>query len=45
MEFAKGGERFTAVNMPFGALVLIFGGVVLGTGRVRLRRRPLASEA
>jgi drug/metabolite transporter (DMT)-like permease len=29
----------------FAALVLIFGGVVLGTGRVRLRRRELASEA
>jgi len=23
MEFSKGGERFTAINMPFGALVLI----------------------
>ena len=37
-------ERFGA--SAFGALVLIFAGVVLGTGRVRLRRRrPIASEA
>jgi drug/metabolite transporter (DMT)-like permease len=37
------GERFGAV--AFGALALILGGVVLGTGRVRLRRRSLASQA
>jgi drug/metabolite transporter (DMT)-like permease len=37
------GEHFGAAD--FAALVLIFGGVVLGTGRVRLRRRELASEA
>ena len=36
-------EHFGAVD--FAALVLILGGVVLGTGRVRLRRRELASEA
>jgi drug/metabolite transporter (DMT)-like permease len=36
------GERFGA--SAFGALVLILGGVVLGTGRVRLRR-AIASEA
>jgi drug/metabolite transporter (DMT)-like permease len=36
-------ERFGAAD--FGALVLILGGVVLGTGRVRLRRRALASGA
>jgi drug/metabolite transporter (DMT)-like permease len=37
------GERFGA--SAFGALALILGGVVLGTGRVRLRRRrALASE-
>jgi drug/metabolite transporter (DMT)-like permease len=33
-------ERFGAAD--FGALVLILTGVVLGTGRVRLRRRALA---
>jgi drug/metabolite transporter (DMT)-like permease len=37
------GEHFGAVD--FAALALILGGVVLGTGRVRLRRRELASEA
>jgi drug/metabolite transporter (DMT)-like permease len=37
------GEHFGAAD--FAALVLILGGVVLGTGRVRLRRRELASEA
>jgi drug/metabolite transporter (DMT)-like permease len=37
------GEHFGAAD--FAALVLILGGVVLGTGRVRLRRRALASEA
>jgi drug/metabolite transporter (DMT)-like permease len=37
------GEHFGAVD--FAALLLILGGVVLGTGRVRLRRRELASEA
>jgi drug/metabolite transporter (DMT)-like permease len=37
------GEHFGAVD--FAALVLILGGVVLGTGRVRLRRRELASHA
>ena len=37
------GEHFGAVD--FAALVLILGGVVLGTGRIRLRRRELASEA
>jgi drug/metabolite transporter (DMT)-like permease len=36
-------ERFAAVD--FAALVLILGGVVLGTGRVRRRRRTLASQA
>jgi drug/metabolite transporter (DMT)-like permease len=37
------GERFGV--SAFGALALILGGVVLGTGRVRLRRRrALASE-
>ena len=36
-------EHFGAAD--FAALVLILGGVVLGTGRVRLRRRALASEA
>ena len=36
-------EHFGAAD--FAALVLILGGVVLGTGRVRLRRRELASEA
>jgi len=36
-------ERFGA--SAFGALALILLGVVLGTGRVRLRRRALASEA
>jgi drug/metabolite transporter (DMT)-like permease len=37
-------ERFGA--SAFGALALILGGVVLGTGRVRLRRRrAIASEA
>jgi drug/metabolite transporter (DMT)-like permease len=34
-------ERFGAAD--FGALALILGGVVLGTGRVRLRRRALAT--
>src|SRR4030088_2818669 len=34
-------ERFGAAD--FGALVLILGGVVLGTGRVRLKRRVLAA--
>jgi drug/metabolite transporter (DMT)-like permease len=33
-------ERFGAAD--FGALVLILTGVVLGTGRVRLRRQALA---
>ena len=33
-------EHFGAAD--FGALVLILSGVVLGTGRVRLRRRALA---
>ena len=37
------GERFGAAAL--GGLALILGGVVLGTGRVRLRRRALASEA
>jgi drug/metabolite transporter (DMT)-like permease len=37
------GEHFGAAD--FAALVLILAGVVLGTGRVRLRRRELASEA
>jgi drug/metabolite transporter (DMT)-like permease len=37
------GERFGAA--AFGALALILGGVVLGTGRVSLRRRSLASQA
>ena len=37
------GERFGP--SAFGALALILVGVVLGTGRVRLRRRALASEA
>jgi drug/metabolite transporter (DMT)-like permease len=37
------GEHFGPAD--FAALVLILGGVVLGTGRVRLRRRALASEA
>ena len=37
------GEHFGAAD--FAALVLILSGVVLGTGRVRLRRRELASEA
>jgi drug/metabolite transporter (DMT)-like permease len=37
------GEHFGAVD--FAALALILGGVVLGTGRFRLRRRELASEA
>ena len=36
-------EHFGAAD--FAALVLILGGVVLGTGRVRVRRRELASEA
>ena len=36
-------EHFAAAD--FAALALILGGVVLGTGRVRLRRRALASEA
>ena len=36
-------ERFGA--SAFGALALILGGVVLGTGRVRLKRRSLASRA
>jgi drug/metabolite transporter (DMT)-like permease len=36
------GERFGAAAL--GGLALILGGVVLGTGRVRLRRRALASE-
>jgi drug/metabolite transporter (DMT)-like permease len=36
-------EHFAAAD--FAALVLILGGVVLGTGRIRLRRRALASEA
>lgn len=36
-------EHFGAAD--FAALVLILGGVVLGTGRIRLRRRALASEA
>jgi len=37
-------ERFGAA--AFGGLALILGGVALGTGRVRVRRRrPLASEA
>jgi drug/metabolite transporter (DMT)-like permease len=33
-------ERFGATDL--GALILILGGVVLGTGRIRLRRRALA---
>jgi drug/metabolite transporter (DMT)-like permease len=37
------GEHFAAAD--FAALALILCGVVLGTGRVRLRRRELASEA
>jgi drug/metabolite transporter (DMT)-like permease len=38
------GERFGAA--AFGGLALILGGVGLGTGRIRVRRRrPLASEA
>ncbi len=37
------GERFGAA--AFGGLALILGGVALGTGRLRLRRRALASEA
>jgi len=37
------GEHFGTID--FAALVLILGGVVLGTGRVRLRRRALASQA
>jgi drug/metabolite transporter (DMT)-like permease len=37
------GEHFGIAD--FAALVLILGGVVLGTGRVRLPRRELASEA
>jgi drug/metabolite transporter (DMT)-like permease len=36
------GERFGAA--AFGALALILGGVVLGSGRVRLRRRSIASQ-
>jgi drug/metabolite transporter (DMT)-like permease len=36
-------ERFGAA--AFGGLALILGGVVLGTGRVRFRRRTLASGA
>jgi drug/metabolite transporter (DMT)-like permease len=36
------GERFGAA--AFGGLALILGGVALGTGRLRLRRRALASE-
>ena len=37
------GEHFGVAD--FAALALILGGVVLGTGRVRLRRRELASDA
>jgi drug/metabolite transporter (DMT)-like permease len=37
------GEHFGAAD--FAALVLILGGVVLGTGRLPFRRRQLASEA
>jgi drug/metabolite transporter (DMT)-like permease len=36
-------ERFGAAAL--GGLALILGGVVLGTGRIRFRRRTLASEA
>jgi drug/metabolite transporter (DMT)-like permease len=37
------GERFGAAAI--GGLALILGGVALGTGRLRIRRRALASEA
>jgi drug/metabolite transporter (DMT)-like permease len=37
------GERFGAAAI--GGLALILGGVALGTGRLRFRRRALASEA
>jgi drug/metabolite transporter (DMT)-like permease len=36
------GERFGAAAI--GGLALILGGVGLGTGRLRVRRRALASE-
>ncbi|MDB4881298.1 MAG: transporter permease [Gemmatimonadetes bacterium] len=37
------GERFGAAAI--GGLVLILGGVALGTGRLRIRRRAVVSEA
>ena len=49
LEFAKGGERFTAINMPFGALVLTAYNITVrqlsGPGEFLSERYDVAAKA